>query len=98
VQPQLGSEAAFARQRESQGPAAAVANPDSEAAHLLDLIRQRADKYREILIARSALNILDKDSPEFGRALEYIGTLAGNIETINLVIDAAVAVMEGETE
>ena len=90
--PELAPEEARAQANE------AVADPDSTATHLLDLIRQRAEKHREIHIARAALSFLDNESPEFGRALEHIGVVAGNIETINTVIAAAVADSKGEEE
>lgn len=75
---------------------AAIADPDSPALALLDLIRERAEKHREIHVARWALGVLDKDSQEFGRALERIGTLAEQIDTTNLVIDAFVS--EGDEQ
>ena len=77
---------------------AAIADPGSPAVALLDLIRQRADKHRELHLARWALNVIDEDSEQFGRALAHIGELAEHIETINVVIAAAVARSEGETE
>ncbi len=75
---------------------AVIADPDSPAVALLDLIRQRADKHREIHLARWALSVIDEDSEQFGRALERIGELAEHIKTINIVIAAAVAQSEGE--
>jgi hypothetical protein len=77
---------------------AIIADPSLPAVSLLELIRQRADEHREFHIARGALILLDKDSAEFARALELIGVLAENIKVLNIVIDAAVAQSEGETE
>jgi transcriptional regulator with XRE-family HTH domain len=75
----------------------AVADADLPAFALLNLYRERAAKYREIAIARMALKLVKKDS-EFERALEYIGVLAGSIETLNILIDAAVAENGGEAK
>jgi hypothetical protein len=75
---------------------AAVAEPGSSAVTLLDLIRQRAEKHREIHLARWALNAIDSDSEQFGRALEHIGKLAEQIDATNLVIDAFVS--EGDEQ
>jgi transcriptional regulator with XRE-family HTH domain len=77
---------------------AAIADPSSPAVALLDLIRQRSEKHREIHLARRGLSVIDKDSEQFGRALEHIGVLVGSIETLNIVIDAAVAQSEGESQ
>ncbi len=77
---------------------AAIADPGSPAVAVLDLIRQRAEKHLEIHLARWALSVIDKNSEQFGRALEHIGELAENIKVLNTVIAAAVAQSEGETE
>jgi len=74
----------------------AIADPDSPPAMLLKLIRERAEKHRELHLTRMALKLVDKDSEQVG--LQRIGELAGNIETINAVIAAAVAQSESETE
>jgi transcriptional regulator with XRE-family HTH domain len=77
---------------------AVIADPGSPTVALLDLIRARAEKHREIHLARWALSLIDEDPEQFGRALARVGELAEHIENINAVIVAAVAQSEGETE
>lgn len=75
---------------------AAIADSDSSAVALLDLIRKRAAKHRDIHIARAALKFIEKGSEEYGGAVAYIGTLAEQIDATNMVIDAFVS--EGDEE
>ena len=64
---------------------AVIADPGSPAITLLDLIRQRAEKHREIHLARWALGVIDEDSEQSARQfLRFLGRpeILGQVEKL----------------
>lgn len=79
---------------------AAIADPQSAAAILLDAIRRRAGWHGEMVHARNALSVLDaeKDAEMYAGALRAIGRLSEQIDVANALIEAAIAEQKGESE